>query len=206
MGLEERKCLIGVVIHVKVRWIEKRGSTNEIHMVYVLIHSFHFLRSFMSFDFRVAQMAGDQETADKQSEPTLSNPSQKQETRDEVLFRNRKEISNLQKKETEMKKAAAKGSKAEQKAKKKQVEEEISQLSAKLKEKHAQELASLGYSTSNENEKNSLDNLVKAIAGVSVASQPDHSKPSKSTKRDERKELSKKLQESKEFKKSGATL
>ncbi|GLT28543.1 hypothetical protein SLA2020_034670 [Shorea laevis] len=131
-------------------------------------------------------MADDQETADKQSEATLSNPSQKQETRDEVLSRHRKEISNLQKKEIEMKKVAAKGSKAEQKAKKKQVEEEISQLSAKLKEKHARELASLGYSTSNENEKNSLDNLVKAIAGVSVASQPDHSKPSKSAKRREK--------------------
>ncbi|CAB4269077.1 unnamed protein product [Prunus armeniaca] len=86
-------------------------------------------------------------------------------------------------KETEMKKAAAKGSKAEQKAKKKQVEEEISRLSAKLKEKHAEELASLGYSTSNGTEKAKLDNLVKAIAGVSVTSQPDQAKPSKSSKR-----------------------
>ncbi|GLT40545.1 hypothetical protein SLA2020_146710 [Shorea laevis] len=85
-----------------------------------------------------------------------------------------------------MKKAAAKGSKAEQKAKKKQVEEEIPRLSAKLKEKHAEELSSLGYSTSSENEKNNLDNLVKAIAGVPVANQPDYSKLSKSAKRREK--------------------
>lgn len=96
----------------------------------------------------------------------------------------RKEISQLQKKEVEMKKAAARGSKAEQKAKKKQVEEEVSQLSTKLKEKHAQELATLGYSSSgNGNEKSNLDTLVKAIAGVSVASQPEHSKVSKAKQR-----------------------
>lgn len=83
-----------------------------------------------------------------------------------------------------MKKAAAKGSKAEQKAKKKQVEEEISRLSTELKEKQAQELASLGYScTNNGGEKSNLDTLVKAIAGVSVSSQPENAKPSKSSKR-----------------------
>ncbi|GLT95817.1 hypothetical protein SLE2022_134790 [Rubroshorea leprosula] len=80
-------------------------------------------------------MADDQGTADKPSEANLSNTLKKQETRDEILSRHRKEISDLQKKEIEMKKAAAKGSKAERKAKKKQVEEEISRLSAKLKEK-----------------------------------------------------------------------
>lgn len=88
-----------------------------------------------------------------------------------------------------MKKAAAKGSKAEQKAKKKQVEEEIASLSAKLKEKHAEELASLGYSTTKTegNEKGNLDTLVKAIAGVSVtANQADNFKPSKSVKRREK--------------------
>lgn len=89
----------------------------------------------------------------------------------------------MQKKEIELKKAAAKGSKAEQKAKKKQVEEQISQLSAKLKEKHADELARLGFSSSDGNEKSNLDSLVKAIAGVSVASQPDHSKVSKAKQR-----------------------
>lgn len=95
-------------------------------------------------------------------------------------------MSQLQNKETELKKAAAKGSKAEQKAKKKQVEEEISRLSTKLKERHAEELASLGYIEANGNVKGNLDNLVKAIAGVSVASQPEHSKPSKSLKRREK--------------------
>ena len=59
-----------------------------------------------------------------------------------------------------------------QKAKKKQVEEQISQLSAKLKEKHVEELASFDYNSVNENEKSNLDNLVKEIAGVSVNNQP----------------------------------
>ncbi|XP_009378909.2 OVARIAN TUMOR DOMAIN-containing deubiquitinating enzyme 5 [Pyrus x bretschneideri] len=117
--------------------------------------------------------------SDKASENTL-------ETRDEMLSRHRKEISKLQDKETGMKKAAAKGSKAEQKTKKKQVEEEITQLSANLKEKQAAELASLGYSASNGNEKSKLDTLVKAIAGVSVTSQPEHAKASKSSKRREK--------------------
>ncbi|KAK4356602.1 hypothetical protein RND71_025573 [Anisodus tanguticus] len=83
-----------------------------------------------------------------------------------------------------------KGSKAEQRAKKKQVDEEVSKLSAKLKEGHAAELASLGYSgginNDNGKEKGNLDTLVKAIAGVSVSSQTDHSKPSKSVKRREK--------------------
>lgn len=112
-----------------------------------------------------------------------SLPQKKQESRDEMLSRHRKEISQLQDKETALKKAAAKGSKAEQKAKKKQVEEEISRLSAQLKERHAEELASLGYSASNGNDKGNLDNLVKAIAGVSVTSQAEHSKPSKGARR-----------------------
>lgn len=122
--------------------------------------------------------------------PTVVNPEMaslnKEETRDEMLSRHRKEISQLQNKETELKKAAAKGSKAEQKTKKKQVEEEVSRLSAKLKEKHAEELASLGYTTSNSKDKDNLDNLVKAIAGVSVNSQADLAKPSKSIKRREK--------------------
>ncbi|XP_027349928.1 deubiquitinase OTUD6B isoform X1 [Abrus precatorius] len=111
----------------------------------------------------------------------------KQETLDEVLSRHRKEISQLQKKEVEMKKAAARGSKAEQKAKKKQVEEEVSQLSAKLKEKQAKELAALGYNSGNGNEKSNLDSLVKAIAGVSVTSQPEHTKVSKAKQRRDKK-------------------
>lgn len=84
-----------------------------------------------------------------------------------------------------MKKAAAKGSKAEQKGKKKQVEDEITKLSAELKEKHAKELASLGYTNVDEKSGN-LDNLVKAIAGVSVTNQQSQSKPSKGAKRREK--------------------
>lgn len=117
-------------------------------------------------------------------------PSEKQETRDEMLARHRKENTQLQNKEIELKKAAAKGSKAEQKAKKKQVEEEISKQSAKLKEKQAEELAKLGYcGKSNDQDKGNLDNLVKAIAGASVNSQADQAKgtkPSKSVKRREK--------------------
>lgn len=62
------------------------------------------------------------------------------------------------------------------------MEEEISQRSANLKEKQAKELAALGYS-GNGNEKNNLDTLVKAIAGVSVASQPENIKTSKAKQR-----------------------
>ncbi|KAM7276522.1 hypothetical protein ACFE04_018388 [Oxalis oulophora] len=109
-----------------------------------------------------------------------------QESRDEMLSRHRKEISELQNKETALKKAAAKGSKAEQKSKKKQVEEEISQLSTKLKEKQAKELISLGYTETNNNEKSDMDTLVKAVAGFSVNKQTEHSKPSKSVKRREK--------------------
>ncbi|XVF72550.1 hypothetical protein PTKIN_Ptkin12aG0130200 [Pterospermum kingtungense] len=129
-------------------------------------------------------MADVQDTDGKPCEESLPCSSQKQETRDEMLSRHRREISQLQNKELELKKAAAKGSKAEQKAKRKQVEEEILQLSAKLKEKHAEELASLGYS--NGNDKSTIDNLVKAIAGVSVIPQKDHPKPSKGAKRREK--------------------
>ncbi|KAK4366816.1 hypothetical protein RND71_014696 [Anisodus tanguticus] len=119
-----------------------------------------------------------------------SAPQKIPESLEEMLSRHRKEISQLQDKEIGMKKTAAKGSKAEQKAKKKQVDEEVSKLSAKLKERHAGELACLGYSggSNNDNakEKGNLDTLVKAIAGVSVSSQTDHSKPSKSVKRREK--------------------
>lgn len=124
------------------------------------------------------------EIEDKKTEEISENePLKKQETRDEMLSRHRKEISQLQGKEVALKKAAAKGSKAEQKAKKKQVEEEISQLSTKLKEKQAEELASLGYCSVKGKEDSNLDTLVKAIAGVSVNTQPDQPKPSKSVKR-----------------------
>ncbi|KAL5555793.1 hypothetical protein UlMin_038029 [Ulmus minor] len=80
----------------------------------------------------------------------------------------KKEILQLYNKEIEMKNAATKGSK-----------EEISQLTAKLKEKHAEKLTSLGYNTSIGNEKSKLDNLVKAITRVSITNQPEHAKPNK---------------------------
>ncbi|GMP99982.1 hypothetical protein CsSME_00047247 [Camellia sinensis var. sinensis] len=84
-----------------------------------------------------------EELQENQFEEILENmPQKKQETRDEMLSRHRKEIA--------MKKATTKGSKAEQKAKKKKIEEEVSQLSANIKERHAKKLASLGYSSSND--------------------------------------------------------
>jgi len=114
---------------------------------------------------------------------------------DVVVVYCREEIKQLQNKETEMKKAAAKGSKAEQKAKKKQVEDDISKLSTKLKDKQLKELASQGFSSSSSNniakdetteKKGDIDTLVRAIAGVSVTAQQEHSKPSKSVKRREK--------------------
>ncbi|KAI3524308.1 hypothetical protein L1887_02961 [Cichorium endivia] len=103
-----------------------------------------------------------------------------------MLSRHRKEITQLQNKEIALKKAAAKGSKAEQKAKKKQVEEQISQLTNDLKQKHLSELATVGYTPSTTNKEGNIDILTKAIAGVSVTHQPDHSKPTKSAKRKEK--------------------
>nr|XP_043624939.1 OVARIAN TUMOR DOMAIN-containing deubiquitinating enzyme 5-like [Erigeron canadensis]XP_043624940.1 OVARIAN TUMOR DOMAIN-containing deubiquitinating enzyme 5-like [Erigeron canadensis] len=111
------------------------------------------------------------------------------ETREEMLSRHRKEISQLQNREIALKKAAAKGSKAEQKAKKKQVEEQISQLITELKGKQVAELASVGYAsttTSGDIKENNIDILAKAIAGVSVTNQTEHAKPSKSAKRKEK--------------------
>jgi OTU domain-containing protein 6 len=102
------------------------------------------------------------------------------------LWSDRKEKAKVQEKELNLKKAAAKGSKAEQKLKKKQVEEEIFRLSSELEAKQSRELASLGYtsSTTSEDKKSNLDNLVKAIAGVSCsAPQAESSKQSKSARR-----------------------
>lgn len=123
-----------------------------------------------------------QEDVEKRGSESMKE--EKKESRDEMLSRHRKEISKLQDKEIAMKKAAAKGSKAEQKAKKKQVEEEISQLMSKLKEEQSNELAScLGYVDNKGN-----DNLVNAIAGVSLTEPTtDHGKqPSKGMKRREK--------------------
>ncbi|XP_042033218.1 OVARIAN TUMOR DOMAIN-containing deubiquitinating enzyme 5-like [Salvia splendens] len=98
--------------------------------------------------------------------------------------RHRKETTDLQNKEVAMKKAAAKGSKAEQKTKKKQVDEKIARLSTKLKERHADELASLGFNSSSSSKKGKLDDLVlKAIAGVSITNKAEQPKLSKSAKK-----------------------
>ncbi|KAL2524757.1 Uncharacterized protein Adt_09811 [Abeliophyllum distichum] len=58
------------------------------------------------------------------------------------------EISEMRKrKTTKQENCNEKGSDAGQKAKKKQVDEEISKFSTKLKERHAEELASLDYTS-----------------------------------------------------------
>ncbi|OAY69174.1 OTU domain-containing protein 6B [Ananas comosus] len=103
---------------------------------------------------------------------------QKQESLEEMLARHRDEVQKLQNKEISLKKEAAKGSKAEQKAKKKQVEDEISRLTAQLKSKHSQELASLGYQTA--------DDVVKAISGVAISGKNEPAKPSKGVRRREK--------------------
>lgn len=122
----------------------------------------------------------------QEPEEIQSKEIQETETREEMLSRHRKEITQLQNKEIALKKAAAKGSKAEQKAKKKQVEEQISQLTSDLKQKHLSELATVGYGDSTSIKEGNIDILAKAIAGVSVTHQPEHSKPSKSAKRKEK--------------------
>ncbi|KAJ6808740.1 OTU domain-containing protein 6B-like [Iris pallida] len=114
------------------------------------------------------------------------NKKKEEESREEMLSRHRKDVAELQNKEMSMRKAAAKGSKAEQKAKKKQVEDEISQLSAQLKARHSEELASLGYKNTESREKNDISNLVMAIAGISTKGPGDSSKPKKAVKRREK--------------------
>eukprot|EP00243_Klebsormidium_subtile_P001511 TRINITY_DN12685_c0_g1_i1.p1 TRINITY_DN12685_c0_g1~~TRINITY_DN12685_c0_g1_i1.p1 ORF type:complete len:334 (+),score=100.77 TRINITY_DN12685_c0_g1_i1:500-1501(+) len=106
------------------------------------------------------------------------------ETREEVLARHRKEIKALQGKEIELKKQAAKGSKAAQKAAKHAVDEQIAKLDASLKKRHAKELAALGFgekeAESAEGKKpDDMDTLVRAIAGTSVGQQRGPSKAQK---------------------------
>lgn len=105
------------------------------------------------------------------------------ESRTSMLARHQREIRELQNKELSLKKAAAKGSKAEQKAKKKQAEEEIANLDAKMRARQAKELASLGYKSEDGQDSNGRDSLVKAIAGISVTSTSQSSKPSKGVQR-----------------------
>jgi len=111
------------------------------------------------------------------------NNDEDKESRASMLSRHQWEIKELQNKELGLKKAAAKGSKAEQKAKKKQAEEEIANLDAKIRARHAKELASLGYKSEDGRDSNGIDNLVKAIAGISVTSTSQSVKPSKGVQR-----------------------
>ncbi|KAG6542239.1 hypothetical protein Mapa_016367 [Marchantia paleacea] len=103
------------------------------------------------------------------------------ETRSEMLARHQKEIKELQNKEIGLKKAAAKGSKAEQKAKKKLAEEEVARLDTRLKARHVKELASLGIPV-DDKEVNSIEVKVKAIAGVSLNGTNNQVRPSKGQK------------------------
>lgn len=105
------------------------------------------------------------------------------ESRVEMLSRHQREIKELQNKESSLKKAAAKGSKAEQKAKKKHAEEEIANLDAEIRARHAKELASLGYRSEDGRDSNGIENLVKAIAGISVTSTSQSGKPNKAVQR-----------------------
>eukprot|EP00246_Nothoceros_aenigmaticus_P013224 TRINITY_DN4469_c0_g1_i1.p1 TRINITY_DN4469_c0_g1~~TRINITY_DN4469_c0_g1_i1.p1 ORF type:complete len:318 (-),score=74.52 TRINITY_DN4469_c0_g1_i1:263-1216(-) len=111
------------------------------------------------------------------------------EFRSEMLARHQKEIKELQHKDISLKKAAAKGSKAEQKSKKKAAEEEIARLDVKLKARQAKELASLGFSGDESKDGDGLDTLVKAIAGVSTGKANQAAKPSKGQKWRERRAL-----------------
>ncbi|KAG0497559.1 hypothetical protein HPP92_002250 [Vanilla planifolia] len=124
---------------------------------------------------------------DSSGQELLPSPIERnKEPREQMLARHREEVSDLQNKEIELKKAAAKGSKAEQKAKKKNVEDEISRLLSQLKTRQSEELASLGYKNEDAPGKSNLDNLVMAIAGVSVTSHGESAKPSKGVRRRER--------------------
>ncbi|KAI3771885.1 hypothetical protein L6452_03056 [Arctium lappa] len=170
-------------------------SQESLHVLKA-VHWIHFCESReMAFEVTergelvvaccVSRMEDTQELEEKQPEEINVN----KETREEMLSRHRKEITQLQNKEIALKKAAAKGSKAEQKAKKKQVEEQVSELTNELKEKHEAELASAGYGSNTpigKAKENDVEILAKAIAGVSVNNQTEHSKPSRSAKRKEK--------------------
>ncbi|CAM6021580.1 unnamed protein product [Sphagnum balticum] len=114
---------------------------------------------------------------------SAAGETQVKETRSEMLSRHLKEIKELQGKEIALKKAAAaKGSKAEQKAKKKIAEEEVSKLDAKLRAQHAKELALLGFQGEDSKDVKGLETLVKAIAGVSTTAPSQQARLSKGQK------------------------
>ncbi|XP_024397303.1 OVARIAN TUMOR DOMAIN-containing deubiquitinating enzyme 5 [Physcomitrium patens] len=117
------------------------------------------------------------------SDEDAKSKAKLKETRAEMLSRHQKEIKELQGKEIALKKAAAKGSKAEQKAKKKAAEDEIVKLDAVMKARQAKELASMGFQGDEKEQVASIDTLVKAIAGVTTSGAPDHpGRPSKGQK------------------------
>ncbi|CAI9769459.1 unnamed protein product [Fraxinus pennsylvanica] len=116
---------------------------------------------------------------DKKSEDISENtPDKKQESLEDMLFRHNK---------------------AKQKAKKKQVDEDISKLSTT----HAEELASIRYSSAAENGRGNLDNLVKAIAGFQSPLKLNIQNLARVSS-GVRKDLNRKLLENKEYKKSRA--
>ncbi|KAM0951671.1 putative ubiquitinyl hydrolase 1 [Dioscorea sansibarensis] len=124
------------------------------------------------------------ELSDGEPSSTPDASEARKESLSDVLSRHRREIKELQHKELNLKRAAGKGSKAEQKAKKQLVENEMSKLSVQLKAKHAEELASLGYKNNGGKETSDSNNLVMAIASVSASGHGDSSsKPNRSAKR-----------------------
>ena len=97
------------------------------------------------------------------------------------MSHHQKEIKELQNRDIALKKTAAKGSKAEQKAKKRQVEEDILKQETKMRERHVKELSELG---ANKEESNtSGDGLVKEFGGISTSSGTQQLKPTKAQKR-----------------------
>lgn len=125
---------------------------------------------------REESMADDEEALKEEVPPV-------KDARARVLARHQIEIKDLQVREVAMRKAAVKGSKAEQKAKKKQVEEEISKLDAKMRTRHSDELALLGEDVK---EASDLDGVIKSLTGFSASGGSQGQRPSRSQKRREK--------------------
>ncbi|KAH7283689.1 hypothetical protein KP509_34G019600 [Ceratopteris richardii] len=105
------------------------------------------------------------------------------ETRTDVLARHQREKKELQNRELALKKAAARGSKAEQKAKKKQVEEEIAKLQLKMQSRHAKELAE--FPNVNDSD---VDSITRALnGGLTVGGTSHVQKPTKAQRRRDKK-------------------
>jgi OTU domain-containing protein 6 len=102
---------------------------------------------------------------------------------DEVMSMSRKEIKELQNREIALKKVAAKGSKAEQKAKKKQVEEEILRQETRMRERHTKELWESEANKVKEENSSNVEELAKAFGGITTSFGTQQQKPSKAQKR-----------------------